>query len=363
MPPASVTADSTSSSTSGQLAARRQQVVHHAGRLGIPERAQLDGGVTVAAAAPPAVAPGQHLRARQADDQHRPAQALDEVRQQLEGVVLRPLHVVEHQDERLGALVRVGLQEALDDGPPHRPDLLRVALDGLDERRVLEAELEQLPQEVGDVADLAVLEHGRELRPHLGLGGLGIHAFDRAEPGPEHAREDLVRRAALARRALELRPAGRSRCRIAPMRTNEEVANQTRLADAGGAHHGDGPRLLLVAHRGIGALELAHLGRAAGQRRAALGGGEPRRGKKAVLGHAHAEDPPYFQCVDVWRPLGKPGRPDASPTWARRGAARPWSRAWEARAVNLARRAQPHVIWLGRCAPLHVLPSPHSPRR
>ena len=54
-------------------------------------------------------------------------------------------------------------------------------------------ELEELPEEVGDVADLAVLEHGGELRAHLGLGGLGVHAFDDAEPGPQDAREDLVR--------------------------------------------------------------------------------------------------------------------------------------------------------------------------
>ena len=45
--------------------------------------------------------------------------------EQLERVVVRPLQVVEHQDERLGALARVGLEEALDDRAPHRPDLLR----------------------------------------------------------------------------------------------------------------------------------------------------------------------------------------------------------------------------------------------
>ena len=57
--------------------------------------------VPVAAAAPPAVAPREQLGPREADEEDRPAQALDEVREQLERVVVRPLQVVEDQDERL----------------------------------------------------------------------------------------------------------------------------------------------------------------------------------------------------------------------------------------------------------------------
>ena len=85
----------------GGFAARREEIVHHGRRLGVAERGQLDRSVPVAAAAPPAVASGQHLGARQADEEHGPAEALDEVREQLERVVVRPLQVVEHQDERV----------------------------------------------------------------------------------------------------------------------------------------------------------------------------------------------------------------------------------------------------------------------
>ena len=157
----------------------------------------------VASVAAPPVAPGEELGAADADHQDGSAQVLDEVGQQLQRVVVGPLQVVEHQDERVGALARVGLGERLDDGAAHRAKLLRVALDGADQRRVLELEIEQLPEEVRHVADLAVLEHRRHLRAHLSLGRLGVHALDDAEPGAQHPREDLVGGAALASAAAE----------------------------------------------------------------------------------------------------------------------------------------------------------------
>ena len=84
------------------VAARREQVLHHRRPPRVAERRQLDDEVAVGAVALPSVAPRQHLGPRDAEDDDGPAQALDEVREQLERVVVRPLQVVEDQNERLG---------------------------------------------------------------------------------------------------------------------------------------------------------------------------------------------------------------------------------------------------------------------
>ncbi len=144
-------------------------------------------------------------------------------------------------------------------------------------------ELEQLAEEVGDVAHLAVLEHRGELRADLGLGGLGVHPFDDAEPGAQdRARRPRTPGPPRARRRG--RRAGGASAPRESRDTDEEVADEARLADAGGADDRDGPRLLLVAGRGVGALELAHLGRAAGERRAALGRQRSGTTEKGCLG-------------------------------------------------------------------------------
>ena len=152
----------------------------------------------------------------------------------------------------------VGLEEALDDGAPHRAQLLRVALDRLDERRVLELEVEQLPEEVRDVADLAVLEH---------------RARPARAPGPWPPRRPSPRRCRSAREGRARRPRTpgprRGPCRgrrAAPARSRATRTRKSRtrrvLPMPGRAEDRHRARLLLVARERVRALELAHLGRA-----------------------------------------------------------------------------------------------------
>ena len=92
-----------------------------------------------------------------------------------------------------GDVCGVGLEKALDDGAPKVSQLLRIALHRLDQRRVEELQIEELPEEIDDVADFAILEHRRGLRAHLRLRGFGVHALDDAEARAEDAPEDAVR--------------------------------------------------------------------------------------------------------------------------------------------------------------------------
>ena len=142
------------------------------------------------------------------------------------------------------ALAASSLEEVLDDRPPHRRHLLRVALDGVDQRRVLEVEVEQLPEEVGDVADLAILEHGRELGAHLRLRGLGVHALDDPEARAQHPREHFVGRARAAGSAPK-----DTRGQVPLSRAYEKVPNETGLSDACRSDDRDGASQLLSAAR------------------------------------------------------------------------------------------------------------------
>lgn len=119
----------------------------------------------------------------------------------------------------------------------HRVRLGGITRDCVDDGRRREVEIEQLPQEVEDVADAAILEHSGDLRTDLGLGGFAIHPLDDGEARPEHASEDVVRRPSVARR-----PAMDARRRLAlAAGPREKVADEARLADARCAEDRDGP--------------------------------------------------------------------------------------------------------------------------
>ncbi len=205
---------------------------------------------------PPGVAANEDLRPGDADEQDRRAHRVDERLEQLERIVVRPLQVVEHEDGRVGPLRRVDLEEALDDGPAHRADLLRVALDRADERRALEVEIQQLPEEIRDVADLAIVEDVRQLRSYLRLGGADVGPLDDAEAGAKDTGEDLVRGSAFARRAAKDAGGGPSL-----PRPDEKIAHEAGLADARRADDGHRVGELLLRREGVRALELLHLRR------------------------------------------------------------------------------------------------------
>ena len=92
-----------------------------------------------------------------------------------------------------------------------------VALDGLMSGESWNSSSSSCPRKYATSPTLRSSSTARDLGAHLGLGGLGVHALDDAEAGAEDAREDLVRRAPLARRAaVDARrraPASRERTR------------------------------------------------------------------------------------------------------------------------------------------------------
>ncbi len=73
-----------------------------------------------------------------------------------------------------------------------RPGLQRVVRDRPGERAFEERQVHQLPEEVADVAYLAVIEHLGDLCADLGLRRFGIHAFHQPKARSEQAREDAV---------------------------------------------------------------------------------------------------------------------------------------------------------------------------
>ena len=255
----------------------------------------------------PIVPPRDHLGTRKANDEDRGIERLGEVGEEIERLVVGVMEIVEDEDERRAARSRlrprttrgrdrgvgssialpvrqvagVRLEEALDDRATQEAHLVGIAAHGLDERRVHELELEQLAEEEADVADLAILEHGRDLRADLGLRRLGIHALDDAEARAENAREDVVRRAALTRR-----PAEDTRRRpLARALLGEEVAHEARLADPRGADERDRTRAALLANRLQRDVELAQLRGPPDEHRSTIDRTETRGGETQTLGH------------------------------------------------------------------------------
>ena len=206
-------------------------------------------------------------------------------------------------ERRFGYIRCVGLEEPLDDGAAKVLELLWVAGDGLDERRIEEVELEELPEEVDDVADLAVLEDLGGLRADLRLRRLRVHSFDDAEPRAKDAPEDAVRGSLVTRRAAE--DARRGRLCAHP---NEEVTYEAGLANAGGAKKRDGPTNPAFGDVVERVLELAHLCHAPDEHRTPLGNAEPRgRHEADTVRHdtARVAPPSMASLVDLrarsWR--------------------------------------------------------------
>ena len=261
------------------VAARGEEVLHDARRVGVAERRELDDLVARAPVLRPAVALRDHVGACEAQHEDRRVDAADEVLEEVERLFVREVQVVEHEDDRTLRLlqdeVRVGLEEALDDRAAEEPHLQRVATHRLDQRRIEELELEELTEEVADVTDLAVLEHARDLRADLRLRGLAVHALDDAEASAEDAREDVVGGALIARRAAE----DARRAVLGGALLREEIADEPRLADAVGADERDGAGPAVVAHRAQRFVEDAELGRSTDEHSAPVDRSEARRGE------------------------------------------------------------------------------------
>ncbi len=213
--------------------------MHHAGRVGIAERRHLDDLVPRTAVARPAVTPCNELRAADAENEKRCAKRLDQEREEVERVIVGPMQVVEDEHDRAPLVGRgVGLEERFDDRTAKKMKLLLVPLDRLDQRRIQELEAEDLPEEIDDVADLSVLEDGRDLRSNLGLGGLWVHPLDDPEPRPERACEDCVRTPLIGRVAAEHPRRRVFRCATD---VDQKITNEPRLTDPGRAEDRDSP--------------------------------------------------------------------------------------------------------------------------
>ena len=239
LPPASVHAASTRSSTasSSPQGASRSCITPAAS-------ASLSGVSSMilwsdAAVSRPPIAAGDELGAPDAHEKDRRAQRLDEVGEQIERVVVRPVEVVEDEDDRPPLVRRrIGLEERLDDRAPEEVELLLVPFDGLDERRVEELEPEDLAEEVGDVADLPVLEDRGDLGADLGLRGLGVHPLDDSESSAKRPGEDGVSARLVRRVAPE---DSRRRVALRARHVDEKIAHQARLADPRCAEDRDRP--------------------------------------------------------------------------------------------------------------------------
>ena len=299
------------------VAARGEEVLHHARRVGLAERRELDDLVAASTVLRPAVAARQHVGARQAEDQDRRIERVDEVLEEVDRLVVREVEVVEDEhdgtapsrcvrrtghrrvfldaaDARLGPLAvgsgvagrdghvqRIGLEEALDDCAAERAHLGGVAADRLDQRGIEELELEELPKEVTDVADLAILEDRGDLRADLRLRRLAVHALDDAETRAEHARKDVVGGAVIAGGAAK----HARRAEITGARLGEKIPDETRLADSARADERDRARSPVVAHGTQRLVEHAQLGRSTDEAGTPVHRSEGGRGKAASLGH------------------------------------------------------------------------------
>src|SRR5260370_41819391 len=73
-------------------AAGREKVADNGGCVVISERPDLYGDVAPATVAPPRIAPREHLRTCQAKKKNGAVQILHEEFEQLERIVVRPLH-------------------------------------------------------------------------------------------------------------------------------------------------------------------------------------------------------------------------------------------------------------------------------
>ena len=287
------------------LAARREELLHHARGVGLGERRELDRLVSRASVTAPVVAPREHLRPRQAHEEHGRVEPVDEVTEQVDRLVRRVLEVVEDEHDRparrrrtrgrdgtglaridearAGRVERVGDEEALQHRAAEQAHLLRLGPHRLDERRVHELEVEQLPEEEADVADLPVLEHGGDLGADLRLRGLRVHALDDAEARAEHAREDVVDAAVRPRRSAEHARGAQGAVAV----PRQEVPHEARLADARRTEDGDRARLLVLTDAAKRLVQHAELGRAADERRSPIEAGEACR--NVAVGHGCAD--------------------------------------------------------------------------
>jgi len=281
-----------------------QELVHHRGRVGIGERREIDHRMARVAVLQPAVAPDDELGARDRDHEDGGPEAVDQRGEEIERLVLRRLQVIEDEDQRARRLSHAGgaerlvrrrrvlLPEALDDRAAQEVHLLRVRSHGLDERRVLELEVEELAEEVGDVADLPVLEHDRQLGADLVLGSLGGHPLCHTEARTEEPPEDAAGHPLVLGRAAEDARRGRSRGPVDAPEAHEKLANEARLSDARSAEHRDRPARARLLHDGERVLEGAHLGRTPHQQRAPLADREAGAGGEALmLSHAMVASP------------------------------------------------------------------------
>ena len=100
------------------------------------------------------------------------------------------MQIVEHQHH--GHAARVGLEKSLEYRAAQLLGLVGVVVHRARERALLELEIEELPEKVGHVADLAVLEHLGHLGADLRLGAVGVHALDQPETRPQQPREHAV---------------------------------------------------------------------------------------------------------------------------------------------------------------------------
>ena len=243
-----------------------EQILHR----GLRERLQIEGREVPVTRAP-GRAPLEQVRAGQGDHvQRRVPRPLEEVLDEVEQALVRPLHVLEGEDGR------VDVGETLEEKPPGREQVLLVA-------QLVLREPEQLRQAGLDEAPL--VGHGDVLlegRPELLQRGRGLLVLCDPAAHPHHVRQRPVRHAFAVRKAAAAVPVGELRQAVEVL---VELPREAGLPDPGDAGDGDQVRLSLLRRDVEQLLDLTELAIAADERsleafgleRAAGAGDHPQR--------------------------------------------------------------------------------------
>ena len=192
---------------------------------------EVERGEVALASAPGGSLVGE-LRPGEHEHEHRMAPGpLEQVLEEVEQPGVRPLHVLEDEDDR------VALGQPLEEDPPGREEVLLVAGSSLLEpEQVSEARLD--PVLLVRIRDV-LLDRG----PELSSGRRRLLVLDDVAAHPHHLRERPVGDALPVGEAATAVPPG---VVGQPVDVLEELPGQARLADAGDARDRDELRLLLV---------------------------------------------------------------------------------------------------------------------
>ena len=214
---------------------RAQQALDEGRGVGRGERAELDDAVPIARQLAPTREAREQIGARAGEDDERRLRVGHEVREELERLAVRLVEIVDREDRRLSARLRVPRGVELEERAHRRLreefQALGAALERAQQRRRRELDAEDRPEEAQHVAHLAVVVDALDRGADLRAGLVVREAVDDPEAYAQEAAEEAVRAITGAR-------AGRKKARavvVGGLRAREHRLEQRGLPDARGA--------------------------------------------------------------------------------------------------------------------------------